>query len=99
MNTSVVTSLAPLPSALTHAVADGYLQACLRQIHAVAQAPERVWVLDASSLSSFDSSAIAVCLALRRALTHRSETLQIASAPARLQSLASLYGVRQWFGE
>jgi phospholipid transport system transporter-binding protein len=52
-------------------------------------------VLDAQALRVFDSSAVAVLLELRRQLLARSQTLQLAHPPTRLQQLVTLYGVAE----
>jgi phospholipid transport system transporter-binding protein len=50
-------------------------------------------VLDASALAQFDSSAVAVILACRRAVLARGAQLRIVGLPARAQSLATVYGL------
>jgi len=50
-------------------------------------------VLDASALAQFDSSALAVILACRRAVLARGAQLRIVGLPARAQSLATVYGL------
>jgi len=52
-------------------------------------------VLDASALSQFDSSALAVILACRRAVLARGARLQITGLPARAQALAKVYGLSE----
>lgn len=84
-------SLPPLPEQLTHAQAPGWLAAAER---AVAQAgPADTLVLDAHALRSFDSSALAALLALRRAVLARGLRWRIEGLPQRLRTLASVYGV------
>ena len=89
--TSTHTSVA-LPAVLVQshaqAVADelaGVLSAC------VAQGDEAV--LDASALTQFDSSALAVILACRRAVQARGGQLRITGLPERAQALAQVYGL------
>ena len=49
--------------------------------------------LDASALQVFDSSAVAVLLALRRNLMSQGKRLQVLQRPQRLNDLVTLYGV------
>jgi len=53
----------------------------------------RCYVLDASGLQAFDSSALAVLLTLRRRAQAQGGVLQVQGMPERLQGLAALYGV------
>jgi len=50
-------------------------------------------VLDASALAQFDSSALAVILACRRAVEVRGAQLRITGLPERSQALAKVYGL------
>ena len=50
-------------------------------------------VLDASALAQFDSSALAVILACRRAVQTRGAQLHIIGLPERAQALAKVYGL------
>jgi phospholipid transport system transporter-binding protein len=50
-------------------------------------------VLDASALTQFDSSALAVILACRRAVLARGAQLRITGLPERAQALAKVYGL------
>ncbi len=50
-------------------------------------------VLDASALTQFDSSALAVILACRRAVLERGAHLRIKGLPERAQALAKVYGL------
>ncbi|TSE35990.1 STAS domain-containing protein [Tepidimonas charontis] len=87
------TVLPPLPATLTQAEAEGYLARCRAAIAgAAAGAP---WRLDASALQTFDSSALAVLLALRREAAARGAPWQLDGMPQRLQVLAGLYGVAE----
>lgn len=79
-----------LPATLLHDQATG----CLAQW--VAQLPTALpatVALDASALSEFDSSALAVLLGLRRVVGQKGAVLQIEGMTPRLRELASLYGV------
>ncbi len=78
-----------LPEALTHAQATG----CLAQlIEPLAEQPSPVQV-DAAALRHFDSSALAVLLALRRACTGVGKPMVVQGLPDGLRGLAVLYGV------
>lgn len=50
-------------------------------------------VLDASALTQFDSSALAVILACRRAVLTRGAQMRITGLPERAQALAKVYGL------
>lgn len=79
-----------LPAALLHDQAN----ACLARW--VAQLPKDLpphVVLDASDLTDFDSSALAVLLGLRRVLTQKGSDLRLVGMSPRLLELARLYGV------
>lgn len=83
-----------LPATLTHAQAS----ACLRDLgHALAAEPGAA-VLDASALTSFDSSALAVLLELQRIGARAGKSLEVQGLPARLLALATLYGVQTLLG-
>lgn len=57
------------------------------------QSGTSVVALDASALQVFDSSAVAVLLALRRNLLSQGKRLQVLQRPQRLNDLVTLYGV------
>jgi phospholipid transport system transporter-binding protein len=52
-------------------------------------------VIDASGLTQFDSSALAVMLACRREAMAAGKTFAVKGLPARLGQLAGLYGVAE----
>ena len=52
-------------------------------------------LLDATALTQFDSSALAVMLACRREAIAAGKTFSVQGLPARLSQLASLYGVAE----
>lgn len=79
-----------LPSTLLHEQANACLAAWLAQLP---EAPPAEVVLDASALTQFDSSALAVLLGLRRALSAKGSGLRIEGMTRRLRELAVLYGV------
>jgi phospholipid transport system transporter-binding protein len=79
-----------LPARLLH----GQANACLALW--VAQLPENLPPsvgLDASALTEFDSSVLAVVLGLRRELVQRGSVLHLTGMSPRLRELAGLYGV------
>lgn len=51
--------------------------------------------LDASPLQTFDSSVVAVLLALQRRLASHGQKLQVCQRSKRLQALLTLYGVAE----
>jgi phospholipid transport system transporter-binding protein len=76
---------------LTHASAATALAAGLARIEAGAT------VIDCAALTQFDSSALAVLLAWRRAGQARGTVLEIQNVPAGLASLAQVYGIDTLF--
>lgn len=90
MSTAAVPAV--LPSQVTLANA-GKTLVELKQ--ALSQQAGPVVMLDAASLSVFDSSAVAVLLELRRLLRAEGKTLQVRHWPRRLESLMGLYGVNE----
>ena len=81
-----MTATLPLPVKLDHSQASSSW---------VAQARAADWQIDASKLETFDSSALALLLDLRRHAAAANAKLIIHSAPARLTQLATLYGVNE----
>jgi phospholipid transport system transporter-binding protein len=55
-------------------------------------------LLDATALTQFDSSALAVMLACRREAIAAGKTFSVQGLPVRLSQLASLYGVAELLG-
>jgi phospholipid transport system transporter-binding protein len=80
-----------LPARLTHQEAS----ACLAQLTRDLPAAGSV-ALDASALTQFDSSALAVLLACQRAAQARGCALQVLGLPPKAQQLAKVYGVAPW---
>ena len=78
-----------LPAALTHESAADFSQS-LRQT--VLSQPADV-VADASALTDFDSSALAILLEYRREALAAGKSFSVQAAPPRLRQLAGLYGV------
>ena len=86
----------PLPTVLMHPQAS----ACRSQwVQAMRSAPASAsWVVDASALAQFDSSALAVLLACRREALALGQSFQVQNMPPKLQELAGLYGVLALLG-
>lgn len=81
-----------LPAELTHKQAS----ACLRML--VQGLPSQTGpdvVVDAASLTRFDSSALAVLLEFRRASVALGKGFKIRNLSSRLVDLAGLYGVAE----
>jgi phospholipid transport system transporter-binding protein len=79
-----------LPAELTHE----HAAACARMLEqGMRTDPAPVIVADASALSHFDSSALAVLLDCRREALAQGKTFSVKGLPARLRVLAGLYGV------
>ena len=83
-----------LPATLTHAQAS----ACLRDLDRALAAEPGAAVRDATALTSFDSSALAVLLELQRIGARAGKALAVQGLPARLLALATLYGVESLLG-
>ena len=81
-----------LPTSLMHEQADACLSQWIRQLQSQAPQPEPVLV-DASALSDFDSSVLAVLLGLRRVAKAQGRSVLVEGMSARLSELAALYGV------
>lgn len=79
-----------LPKELTHAEANACLGMLVQGLRA--QTGQDV-VVDASGLSRFDSSALAVLLEFRRESLALGKRFSIRGLPARLHDLAVLYGI------
>jgi phospholipid transport system transporter-binding protein len=86
-----VSRLPALPVRLTHAEAPACLAACAVELRrTTAGEPAE---LDAGALQDFDSSAVALLLALARVARERGVELRLLALPPRLRELAVLYGV------
>lgn len=86
--------LPALPELFTQIQVKGFMDECQR-ILASGQSAAKVWQLPAGALVEFDSSALAVCLSLRRQAQAQGAQLQILDCPARLRDLSTLYGVHE----
>ncbi len=94
-----------LPSTLTHAEVPICLQALAKAcgtagpssggpaLRSEGGPSGQTLVADASALSHFDSSALAVLLEARRLATAQAMGFSVQGLPARLAGLAALYGV------
>ena len=76
-----------LPAEVTLDSASGIRRLAL----AVLRAESTPWVVDATALTRFDSSILALLLELRRAAPQ--EQLEVRGVPARLNDLAAAYGL------
>ena len=83
-----------LPARVFHGDADALASSLKSQVNAQAQTVS----VDAQQLIEFDSSALAVLLACRRATEAAGKAFEVRHAPAKLVQLASLYGVAQLLG-
>jgi len=86
------TVLLKLPAALTHNQASAvarHLKAALR----AAAADKAPVIADASEMTQFDSSALAVLLDCRREALALGRTFCVQGLPPRLRQLAGLYGI------
>ncbi len=83
-------SVLVLPQELTQSQASACLRALVQDL---ASLPGPEAVMDASPLSRFDSSALAVLLEFRRAALAQGKRFSTQGLPARLADLATLYGV------
>ena len=81
-----------LPAELTH----GQATACCRMLaQALRQDGNSAVVAEASALTRFDSSALAVLLECRREALTLGKTFSVSRLPVRLRDLAALYGVAE----
>jgi phospholipid transport system transporter-binding protein len=79
-----------LPAKLTHDDAP----ACMRMLQqGMAGQNSTATVVDASALTQFDSSVLAILLECRREASALGRSFSVKSLPARLRELATLYGV------
>lgn len=79
-----------LPAELTHRETPACLRMLVQGLRA--QSGSAV-VADASALVRFDSSALALLLECRRECLAMGKSFSVRGLPARLRSLAALYGV------
>ena len=79
-----------LPTILTQLQASECLEKLTQAVQR--EADEQV-VVDAAPLNSFDSSALAVLLAVRRECARAGKLFAVKGLPDRLRDLAALYGI------
>lgn len=79
-----------LPADITTGNAAAVTQALQQQLQAL---PARTVVVEGAGLQKFDSSALAVLLALHRTALQKGAVLNLQHMPPRLEGLATLYGV------
>ncbi|WP_374255467.1 lipid asymmetry maintenance protein MlaB [Aquabacterium sp.] len=85
-----------LPAVITHAEVPHVLslfRQTLEQAAAKGGTEAAMLTVDGSSLSQFDSSALAVLLECQRMARAKGRAFAVQSLPARLTELARLYGV------
>lgn len=85
-------STVSMPDLVTMHVASGVLQSMSKSLETQTGAMATV---DAQGLQTFDSSAVAVLLELRRGLAKKGKQLQVINQPPKLLELVSLYGVSE----
>lgn len=84
-----------LPAQITQENASNLLTAFSKKIHSVLESPQTPHALcfDAHALEKFDSTALALLLAMRRQIHAAKRTFSIINLPERLKALARVYGV------
>jgi phospholipid transport system transporter-binding protein len=81
-----------MPEVVTMHVASGVLQTMSKLLKSQTATTAKV---DARALQTFDSSAVAVLLELKRELAQGGRTLQAVNLPPKLKELVALYGVSE----
>jgi len=84
--------LIKFPAVLTHHQASDWVRSLKLALRA-ASADQTPVIADASALSQFDSSALAVLLDCRREALTMGRTFFVQDLPPRLRQLAGLYGI------
>ena len=90
---------AALPAELTHRQARQALNALQAQLRSSGTGESAGWVVDASALEVFDSSALAVLLECRRSALAVQQPFAVRGLPPALAGLAKLYGVAELLPE
>lgn len=85
-------STVALPDLVTLHVASGVLQTMSKSLESQTETTATV---DAQGLQTFDSSAVAVLLELKRGLAQKGRQLQVINQPPKLLELVALYGVSE----
>ena len=88
-----------LPAELTHRQARQTLDALQAQLRSSGTGGSAGWVVDASALEVFDSSALAVLLECRRSALAVQQPFAVRGMPPALAGLAKLYGVAELLPE
>jgi phospholipid transport system transporter-binding protein len=83
-----------LPATLTISEA----RAAVHALEAAVEQGSSALVVDASALRSFDTSAIAALLELRRQAQVTGRAISVSGAPASMVELAGIYGVAELLG-
>ncbi len=83
-----------LPPQLDASAAKAQLAALCRALDALPRGS--VCRLNAAGVQRFDSAGLALLLACRRHAQAHGKTLHVVQWPAKLQSLAQVYGVLEW---
>ena len=73
----MVQTLPALPARLIHADADGFLAKCVAQLNGASLSAGAGVSIDASALTDFDSSVLALLLGVRRAVVSRGGVLEV----------------------
>lgn len=85
-------STVALPELVTLHVASGVLQSMSKSLESQTETTATV---DAQGLQTFDSSAVAVLLELKRGLVKKGRQLRVINQPPKLLELVALYGVSE----
>ncbi len=82
-----------LPAKITHQEAQGVLTRFQDRLKDVPAAQDKTFEIDASALTMFNSSALAVLLGFKRELQMKGLHMKVNHLSEPLQNLAKVYGV------
>ncbi|MEI6769686.1 MAG: STAS domain-containing protein [Betaproteobacteria bacterium] len=82
-----------LPVKITHSEAELVLKRFKESLKALTAPELKTFVVDASDLKEFNSSALALLLAFKRQLQSKGLSMEVTHLPAQLHNLAKVYGV------
>ena len=82
-----------LPVKITHQEAELVFKPFNESLKALKAPDMTSFVVDASGLKEFNSSALALLLAFKRQLQSKGLSLEVTHLPAQLHNLAKVYGV------
>jgi phospholipid transport system transporter-binding protein len=82
-----------LPVKITHQEAELVFKRFNESLKALKAPDMTSFVVDASGLKEFNSSALALLLAFKRQLQSKGLSLEVTHLPAQLHNLAKVYGV------